>query len=44
MVKDIQALQVTVANIDFEEAELKKKLEDLRIRREETKLSLLERE
>ena len=31
MVKDIQALQVTVANIDSEEAQLKKKLKDLRI-------------
>ncbi|GFS37305.1 hypothetical protein Acr_00g0051270 [Actinidia rufa] len=44
MVKDIQALQKIVANIDCEEAQLKKKLEDLRIRREEAKSSLLERE
>ena len=44
MVKDVQALQATVANIDSEEAQLKKKLEDLHIRREEAKSSLLERE
>ncbi|XP_057481964.1 uncharacterized protein LOC130768874 [Actinidia eriantha] len=44
MVKDIQALQKSVANIDCEEAQLKKKLEDLRIRKEEVKSSLLERE
>ena len=44
MVKDIQALQVTITNNDFEEAQLKKKLEDLCIRREDVKSSLLERE
>ena len=31
IVKEIQALQATVANIDSKEAQLKKKLEDLRI-------------
>ncbi|GFS38672.1 hypothetical protein Acr_00g0058840 [Actinidia rufa] len=44
MVKYIQALQATVANIDSEEAQLKKKLEDLRIQREEAKSSLLKKE
>ncbi|GFY94935.1 hypothetical protein Acr_10g0003200 [Actinidia rufa] len=44
MVKDIQALQKIVANIDREKAQLKKKLEDLRIRKEEAKSSLLEQE
>ena len=43
-VKDVQTLQATIVDIDSEEAQLKKKLEDLRIRREEAKSSLLERE
>ena len=42
IIKDIQALQTAVANIDSEEAQLKKKLEDLCIRREKAKSSLLE--